>query len=92
MAALTAMPRKHATLIAIGERVAEARRLVARQEALIANLKIAKRPTADAEASLFTYLSALRHLEDHDRKIKQGLKPKIGETLKKPLRRRYDDA
>ena len=88
MAAPTAMPRKHATLIAIGERVTEARRLVARQEALIRNLKIAKQPTADAEASLFTYLSALRHLEDHERRIKQGLKPKIGETLKKP--RRHD--
>ena len=82
------MPRKHAILIAAAERVAEARRLVARQEALIANLRVAKRPTTDAEAALFTYLSALRHLEDHERKIKQGLKPKIGETTKK--KRRHD--
>jgi hypothetical protein len=82
------MPRKHATLIAAAERVAEARRLVASQEALIANLRLARRPTADAEAALFTYLSALRHLEDHERKIKEGVKPRFGETMKK--KRRHD--
>jgi hypothetical protein len=56
--------------------------IVADQEALIANLRAAKRPTANAEAALYTYLTALRHLEDHERKIKEGLKAKIGETRK----------
>ena len=70
-------------MIAAAERVAEARRLVASQETLVANLRVAKRPTADAEAALFAYLSALRHLEDHERKIKQGVKPRIRETMKK---------
>jgi hypothetical protein len=79
----TATPRKHATLIAAAERVADARRLVAGQEVLIANLRVATRPTADAEAALNTYLSALRHLEDNERKIKEGLKARIGETRKK---------
>lgn len=79
------MPRKHATLVVASERVAEARRIVANQEALVATLRVAKRPTANAEAALFTYLSALRHLEDHERKIKKGLKAKIGETRKQIL-------
>ena len=79
------MPRKHATLVAAAQRVVEARRIVADQEALIANLRAAKRPTADAEAALYTYLSALRHLEDRERKIKEGLKAKIGETRKQIL-------
>jgi hypothetical protein len=74
------MPRKHATLVAAAQRVVEARRIVADQ--LVANLRAAKRPTANAEASLCTYLSALRHLEDRERKIEEGLKAKIGETRK----------
>ena len=68
------MPRKHGTLVVASQRVAEARRVVANQEALIANLRVAKRPTEDAVAVLVTYLSALRHLEDHERKIKDELK------------------
>jgi hypothetical protein len=71
---------------AAAERIAEARRLVARQEALIANLRVAKRPTADAEAALFNYLSTLRHLEDHERMIKHGLKTRIGVVGKKQQR------
>jgi hypothetical protein len=78
------MPRKHDTLVVASQRIAEARRLVANQEALIANLRVARRPTGNAEATLFTYLSALRHLEDQERKIKGRLKARIGETKKKP--------
>jgi hypothetical protein len=69
-------------LIEASERVDKTRRIVAAQEALIATLKAANRPTADAEANLYTYLSALRNLEDHERRIKQGLKARIGETKK----------
>jgi hypothetical protein len=36
--------RKHATLIHASERIAKAQRIVAAQQALIANLKLAKRP------------------------------------------------
>jgi hypothetical protein len=49
------MPRKHATLVAAAQRVVEARRIVADQ--LVANLRAAKRPTANAEASLCTAVS-----------------------------------
>ena len=68
------MPRKHAALVVASQRAAEARRLIADQQNLIARLRALKQPTTDAEAMLQTYRSALRHLEDHEDKIKQGLK------------------
>jgi len=68
------MPRKHAALVVASQRVAEARRLIADQQGLIARLRALKQPTTDAEAMLQTYRSALRHLEDHEDKIKQDLK------------------
>ena len=68
------MPRKHAILVAAAKRVAVARRLIADQQDLIARLRALKQPTTDAEAMLQTYRSAPRHLEDHEDKIKQGLK------------------
>jgi hypothetical protein len=64
------LPRKHATLIETSERIAKARQIVAAQEALIATLKAANRPTADAEANLHTYLTPLWNLEDHERRTK----------------------
>ena len=77
------MPRKHATLVAAAKRVAVARRLVVDQQDLIVRLRALKQPTTDAEAMLQTYLSALRHPEDHEHKIKQDLKARIGQTRKK---------
>jgi hypothetical protein len=77
------MRRKHATLVAAAERVAVARRLIVDQQNLIARLKALKQPTADAEATLQTCRSALRHLEDHEDKIKQDLKARIGGTRRK---------
>jgi hypothetical protein len=68
------MPRKHATLVAAAQRVAEARRIVANQQALIARLKVLRRSTDEAEAMLKVYQSALKNLENHEREIKQGLK------------------
>jgi hypothetical protein len=77
------MPRKQAPLVVAAQRIAEARRIVADQQALVARLRVLKRPTDDAETLLHTYLSALAHLEDHERKIKQGLMARRGETKKK---------
>jgi hypothetical protein len=77
------MPRKQAILVAATKRVAVARRLIVDQQDLIARLRALKQPTTDAEAMLQTYRSALRHLEDHEDKIKQGLKPRIGGTRRK---------
>jgi hypothetical protein len=78
------MPRKHAALVVASQRVAEARRLIADQQGLIARLRALKQPTTDAEAMLQTYRSALRHLEDHEDKIKQDLKARMGGTRKPP--------
>ncbi len=77
------MPRKHATLVAAAERVAVARRLVANQQDLIARLKALKQPTVYAEMQLQTYRSALRHLETHESKTKQGLKARLRGTKKR---------
>ena len=68
------MPRKHSLLVAAAKRLAVARRLIADQQDLIARLRALKQTTTDAEAMLQTYRSALRHLEDHEDKIKQDLK------------------
>jgi len=76
-------PNRLATLVAAAKRVALARRLVVDQQDLIVRLRALKQPTMDAEAMLQTYLSALRHLEDHEHKIKQDLKARIGKTRRK---------
>jgi hypothetical protein len=76
------MPRKKAKLIVAAHQVAEASRIVAEQHQLIAKLKAFKRPTLDAERALKAYLSSLKHLEDHERKIRMEDKPKKRETKK----------
>jgi hypothetical protein len=62
------MPRRHPLLIAAAARLATAREIVANQHTLIAQLRAAGRPTEDAEKSLQTYESSLRHLEEHERR------------------------
>ena len=59
-------------------RVARAKRIVADQRVLIANLRAAGQPTLDAESSLQIYLTALKSLEDHERKIQEENKAKRG--------------
>jgi hypothetical protein len=53
------MPRRSPKLILAAERAAEARRIVARQEQLIAGLKAAGRPTEEAELYLKAYIKRL---------------------------------
>jgi hypothetical protein len=76
------MPRKHAKLTLAAGRIAEARRIVASQRDLIATLQALGRPTIDAERLLQSYLSALEHLEGHERKIRAEREAKKGETKK----------
>ena len=52
-------------------RAAEARRIVARQRLTIAQLKAAGECSADAECSLESYLSGLKLIEDHARKLQE---------------------
>jgi hypothetical protein len=62
-------------------RTAEARRIVAAQRDLIERLKAAEDlAVADAEGALSTYESALRHLEEHERKIRTERKARMSET------------
>lgn len=64
------MPRKNVKLILAAHRAAEAARIVAKQQDIIATLKALGQPTAEAERALQTYLSALAHLESHLVRIK----------------------
>lgn len=76
------MPRKKQKLIVAAHRVAEARRIVADLNDRIVTLKASGRPTLEAERALETYVSLLKHLEDHERRIKEQDKTKKHETKK----------
>ncbi len=65
------MPRKKPKLILAAHRVAEARQIVADVGELIVTLKASGRPTLDAERALQTYVSSLKHLEDHERRVRK---------------------
>ncbi len=76
------MPRKKTKFIVAAHWVAEARRIVADQRELIMTLRASRRPTLEAEQALQMYLSALRRLEEIERKIREDDKAKRGETRK----------
>src|SRR5208282_5565955 len=61
---------------------ANARRIVANQYVRITRLKLAGQSTVGAETSLEIYLSALKLLEDQERKISEVNNAKRGETRK----------
>ena len=63
-------------------RAAETRRIVAHQRLTIAQLKAVGDCSAQAENSLEIYLSALKLIEDHARKLREENKAKKGETRK----------
>jgi len=65
------MPRKEVKLIVAAQRAPEGRRIVADQQPLIARLKASGHPTLDAEGALQTNISALKHLEDHEQRIRK---------------------
>jgi hypothetical protein len=76
------MPRKKQKLIVAAHRVAEARRMIANLNDRIVTLKASGRPTLEAERALETYVSSLKHLEDHERRVKEQNKTKKHETKK----------
>ena len=76
------MPRKKRTkLVLAAHRTAEARRIVAAQQELIARLTALRQPMFDAECALQTYVSSLKHLEDHERMVRTAV---IKRETKKP--------
>ncbi len=64
------------------ERAAEARRIVARQEQLVAGLKATGRPTLDAELYLKAYIEALKPLEAIELRLREERRAKKRETKK----------
>ena len=77
------MPRKKAELIVAAQRIAEARRIASAQRDLVARLKATGQPAWEAESALQSYLSSLKHLEDHEEKLKQENKEKKRENKKR---------
>jgi len=69
-------PVKRPKLVVIELRVIEARKIVARQQALVDKLRTDGQPTAEAEASLEMYVNALAHLEALRAKLRQEAQPK----------------
>ena len=67
--------------------LADARRIVAEQQALVTKLQAFGQPTIEAEATLRTYLSSLTHLETHESKLREEAAVK-GETRSRRDRRR----
>ncbi len=76
------MPKPNPKLIVASMRTAEARRAVDNQRGLIARLKVAGQPTLEAEQSLQTYLSMLRHLEVHEERLRKERRAQKTETKK----------
>ncbi len=82
-AALSVHMSKGDTKLVVAEgRTAEARQIVARQSELIAKLKASGQPTLDAERTLLTYISALKHLEAHAAIIRADVSARKHETRK----------
>jgi hypothetical protein len=70
------MPRRDPLLIVAAMRLARAREIVANQRALIAKLRAAGQRVEDAEKSLLSYESSLRHLEQHESKLRAEFRRK----------------
>jgi hypothetical protein len=63
-------------LIVAATRLARARDIVANQHTLIARLRFLGQPTDDAEKSLQSYESSIRHLEQHESKLREEFRRK----------------
>jgi hypothetical protein len=77
------MPRKPPKLLEVKVQVAEARRIVDIQHGLVERLRAMGKPTVEAEYTLNTYTSSLKHLEAYELKLREEAKAKKGETKKK---------
>jgi hypothetical protein len=76
------MPRKSPKLKVLGTRIADARRIIDAQQALLEKLRMNGEPTRETEGALRTYVSALMHLLAHEKKLKLEAQAKKGETKK----------
>ena len=77
------MPRKRSNktkLALLSDQIAEARRIIDAQQALLEKLRIAGVSTHEAEGALRTYTSSLMHLLAHEQKLKAEALAKKGQT------------
>ena len=77
------MPRRRLPkpkLLLLAERIAEARLIIDAQQMLLEKLCVAGVPTHEDERVLRTYISSLKHLLAHQRKLKKECEAKKGET------------
>ena len=77
------MPRKRSNktkLALLSDQIAEARRIIDAQQALLEKLRIAGVSTHEAEGALRTYVSSLMHLLAHEQKLREEALAKKGET------------
>jgi hypothetical protein len=78
-------PKKAPKLVMLVERVADARRIVDAQHALLVELRNNGEPAREAEGTLQTYVNLLLHLVAHEKKMTAEAKAKKGETRKRFL-------
>ena len=72
--------RKKSKIALLLDQVAEARRIIDAQQALLEKLRVAGAPTHEAEGALRIYASSLMHLLAHEQKLKEETQAKKGET------------
>ncbi len=76
------MPKRKPKLAVFADRIAEVRRIIDAQQALLEKLRIGGQPTFEAEAALRTYASSLAPLLAHADKMREEALAKKGETKK----------
>ena len=72
--------RKKSQIALLSDQVAEARRIIDAQQALLEELRVAGAPTHEAEGALRTFASSLMHLLAHEQKLKEEARAQKGET------------
>ena len=72
--------RKKSQIALLSDQVAEARRIIDAQQALLEELRVAGAPTHEAEGALRIYASSLMHLLAHEQKLKEEARAQKGET------------
>jgi hypothetical protein len=76
------MPKKKAKLVELKQKIDVARRIVAKQQAIVDKLLATRKPSVAAEGILRTYQSSLNHLEAHRLEMRQDAKARKGESRK----------
>jgi hypothetical protein len=68
------MPKKASKLVILANRIADARRIIDAQQALLEKFRISGEPTQEAGGTLRTYVSSLLHLTAREEKMKADAK------------------